>query len=897
MPARFRSCLALVLIAALPARADSVWVEGERPERAAVTRHPSWYDQVKRAELSGGDFITNWGESPGVMSYRVLITGSENREFWVRANPTPAQLSYRLNGGDWKAIDLEKGLQDRLNIAADDKVDLRFLAWVNVGRVSLKQGANTVEFRMDSANHNHGAIDCFVLADEPFTPRGTAKPGEAHSRTPKTEAENPGWFVFDPPSVPRASIAGFDLRTLNESMAGDGGFIGVNGDNFIHSKTKVPVRFWAVNGPASKHYDDLRREARMLAKYGVNLVRVHHGYFDGKTGALKSEEIAHAQDIVEAMKHEGIYTHFSIYFPLWLSPGPDNPVLQGYDGQKKPFAALFFDDDFQAQYREWWKALLTTPSARTGKRLIDEPAVFGAEILNEDSYFFWTFTDRNLPDPELRILESRFGDWLKHKHGFLEQALAAWEGVRLPRDRPDEGRIAFRPPWNIANERKARDKDTARFLLESQRGFYEATYKNLRTLGFRGLITASNWTTASQAILGPLEKYSYTSTDFIDRHGYFSCLAKGENSDWSIRNGHTYADRSALRFDPEQPGKPKEFAHPASDPQYGSKPSMISETTFNRPNRYRSEAPLFYAAYGALQDSDAIVHFAQDSPTWAVKPGYFMQPWTLMSPAMMGQFPAAALIYRNALVKPGAVLVDLDLNLEDLLSLKGSPLHQAAALDDLRRKDANGHSAGPATTEIDPLVHFAGRVTVDFTDKPGHVNLKNLAPFVQRDAQVVTATHGQLRLDYGQGILQINAPSAQGLSGNLRKAGRVRLADLTIESPLELGHIVAVSLDGAPIVRSKKILLQAMSEEKPAGFQTVAEADGTKRIVSLGTDPWLVREIAGNVAFHRPDAKDLRVSPLDSNGIALEATGRGDGFRLEPKTLYYLLTALNPSQH
>ena len=47
------------------------------------------------------------------------------------------------------------------------------------------------------------------------------------------------------------------------------------------------------------------------------------------------------------------------------------------------------------------------------------------------------------------------------------------------------------------------------------------------------------------------------------------------------------------------------------DPSYDNKPSMNSETTWNRPNRYRSEAPLYYAAYGALQDSDAIVHFAK----------------------------------------------------------------------------------------------------------------------------------------------------------------------------------------------------------------------------------------------------------------------------------------------
>ena len=39
---------------------------------------------------------------------------------------------------------------------------------------------------------------------------------------------------------------------------------------------------------------------------------------------------------------------------------------------------------------------------------------------------------------------------------------------------------------------------------------------------------------------------------------------------------------------------------------------MLSETTWERPNRFRGEAPLFYAASGSLQDTDAIIHFALD---------------------------------------------------------------------------------------------------------------------------------------------------------------------------------------------------------------------------------------------------------------------------------------------
>ena len=120
---------------------------------------------------------------------------------------------------------------------------------------------------------------------------------------------------------------------MNEKTAGDGGWIGVKGSQFVHSKTGEPVRFWAVNGPSSKAPDDLRTEARMLAKHGVNLVHIHHGYFDEK-GDPDPAAVRHAIDVVQAMKAEGIYSHFSIYFPIWLKPKPGTPWLKGYDGQK-----------------------------------------------------------------------------------------------------------------------------------------------------------------------------------------------------------------------------------------------------------------------------------------------------------------------------------------------------------------------------------------------------------------------------------------------------------------------------------------------------------------------------------------------------------------------------------
>ncbi len=326
------------------------------------------------------------------------------------------------------------------------------------------------------------------------------------------------------------------------------------------------------------------------------------------------------------------------------------------------------------------------------------------------------------------------------------------------------------------------------------------------------------------------------------------------------------------------------------DPSYDGKPSMISETTWNRPNRYRSEAPLFYAAYGALQDSDAIVHFALDTANWSVKPGFFMQPWTLMSPAMMGQFPAAALIYRKGLVATGDLMVDLDLKVGDLLDLHGTPMPQDAALDELRLKDVPKQTTLRPGNVIDPLVHFVGRTNVTFTERGGPSRLKDLRPFADRIRQVVTSSTGQLRLDYGKGVLTIDAPAAQGISGALRKAGVDALKDLTISSKMELGHIVAVSLDGKPLASSRRILLQAMSEEKSTDFRTEPAPGGEKKITSIGHDPWLVKELNGVVEFKRSDASRLKVTALDFNGDPVKLIGTASEIRLTPSTVYYLIT-------
>lgn len=889
---RFACTSLTLLFSTLAAQAAWIWVEGEAASKTNIRKHPWYYGQTKKEQLSGGDFLAHFDKAAaGEAEFRFQAPADGNYTFWLRANPVQSSLRYSLNDTPLTSVDFTKNQTDQVNIAADHAPDLRFLSWTEVGTAALRAGENRIRFVLDSANSHHGAIDCFVFTNEPFQPAGTLKPDQIAERKSQIAAENKGWFAWDPPAD-TFKPSPIDLRSLNESYAGAHGWIQARGEKFVYEKGGQPVRFWAVNGPPHELTGEALSEcARMLAKRGVNLARIHSGVFEEKTGQLKENEISRRHEVIAAMKKEGIYTHLSIYFPLWMKPEAGTGWQEGYDGNKHPFALLYFEPEFQKLYQQWWKTLLTS-KGNTGIRLVDEPALMGIELVNEDSFFFWTFNYENVPDAQMRKLEKMFGDWAAKKHGSIEQALTVWKGTRHTRDHAAEGRLGFRPLAVMFNEKSLRDQDTAEFLLQTQKGFYEHSVHFLRSIGYKGLITASNWTTANDDIFGPLEKLSYLAGDFIDRHGYFGCNHKGENAAWSIRNGDTYSDVSALLFENETPGGPKRFSHPVMDPMYNFKPSMISETTWERPNRYRSEAPLFYSVYGALQDSDCIVHFSLDSNRWQVKPRFFMQPWTLMSPSLMGQFPAASLIYRCGLVSTGELMANLPMKISEAVALKGSKLVQQANLDELRKADVSKAAALSSEAGTDPLIHLVGRTNVTIDEKAGTPEVKDLARYIDRNHGTVTSSTGEVKLNYEKGFLLLNAPAAQGASGNLREAGVIELKDLQIVADTDLEHICVVALDGKPLSSASRMLLQVMTEEKTTNFAAEPAGNGVRRISEIGTDPWLYREIKGSLKFTRADAKQLRVTPLDLNGYPAGPSVSAVEIQLRPETVYYFVEAM-----
>ena len=99
-----------------------------------------------------------------------------------------------------------------------------------------------------------------------------------------------------------------------------------------------------------------------------------------------------------------------------------------------------------------------------------------------------------------------------------------------------------------------------------------------------------------------------------------------------------------------------------------------------------------------------------------------------------------------------------------------------------------------------------------------------------------------------------------------------------------------VSLDGEPIARSRKMLLQVMSEERASGFATEDAGNGLRKITDIGRDPWQVKKLQGTVKFK--SGSELKIQPLDFHGYPKGDPIRGAEFKLAPETVYYLVTRM-----
>jgi hypothetical protein len=741
-------------------------------------------------------------------------------------------------------------------------------------------------------------------------------PGPAQAaQAPRPELDEQNSWAFMPPADKFTPDALLDLRSLNENVAGEKGFVRLSpdGNDFLLGDG-TPVRFWATGSDFDQAggADKLDEHFRFLAKLGVNMVRF--AAFPGVTeeGAkitdINDAAVDKAQRMVAAARKQGIYTFLTTYWALTVPP--ESWGIEGLPKGAAAWGLLFFDPKMQEGYKAWMRAILTRPNPYTGMPLSQDPAVAVIQAQNEDSLLFHTFS--GLPEGPRQRLCTQYGGWLKEKYGSLAKALAAWQGTTHPKDDFAAGQAGMYAIWefnspygdNPGPGKGRRMADQLNFLSWIEHKFYadmEAFFRD--ELGCRQLVNACNWRSGDPVLMEDLERWIYTANEVVALNRYTGVIHTGPNNGYRIDPGHYFQDVPVVT-------NPNTFPGAAKQPL--GHPFILTEAAWVNPTRYTAEGPFLLAAYNSLTGLDASVWSGVTATTWMLDPrrsfwpvvpgeaGYAVHKWDSAFPEVYGMYPANALAFRKGYVAQAREpVVYEERAMEDMWARKVPIIAEEGKFDPNRDEGAFAPQS-PVKQEVDRLAFLVGPVVVKFGGRSANNRVIDLSPYIDKSACIVRSVTGEIALDYKVGVCTLNAPRYQGAAGFLKAGGgRFDLADVSIATGNEYAAVSVVSLDGAPLAQSRRVLVQIGTVARLTGFVVQPETfkagdrgiDGYK-IVATGKPPWRIANTEVTLTISNPNLSKAVL--LDEAGYAARdvAASRGGAaltVKLPPDTMYLIL--------
>ncbi len=721
-------------------------------------------------------------------------------------------------------------------------------------------------------------------------------------------AEN--WF-FNPRLFRLRDDPVLDLSFLNEDQAGQSGFIGLSedGNNFVLGNGE-PVRFWAVSTTVQQNNPrDLEDHARFLAQRGVNMVRYHAALNpkgeNTEVTDVDDKVIDEIWQLVAAMKDEGIYTTIS---PFWPHAGhmgghvPEEWGIEGYAGDNVGlWGLLFFNEQLQKGYQAWIEKLYTEENPYTGIPLAEDPAVGIIQIMNEDSLLFWT--EQDIREPQRKILGQKFAEWLIDKYGDLETAYQSWDQVDHEDDNFAEGVVGLNIIWQMTQPQTGgmarRLDDQLQFYAETMYNFNEMMADFYRELGCQQLINPNNWRPADMIRLNDAERWSYTANEVIALNRYFTGgFHDGDHAGWRIDPGDTFGNTSATLI-------PRNL--PVNIKQVEGHPHMITESAWVDPLAYQAEGPLLIAAYQSLTGQDAYYWFNTGTVDYHKNPYHTWHQfedgqhpkikWNIATPATMGNFPAAALAYRQGYITEGEPVVSEKRAMEDIWQRKSPIIAEDSGYDpnrDLREIPERSQ----IEEGVDPLSYLVGPVRVKYGADPADSSvIEDLADYIDRNNKIINSVTGELSLDYGRGIFTLDNQYIKAVAGFASQEKDFNFGNIKMEIENEYISVIVTSLDGQKLQDSQEILIQAGTVVRPRDWEdkpySHARYPDAREVVNTGRLPWEISKNRVKLTFSEHPAISLaKVINLEGRvveEIEIENESGYFEFQLPENTMYVIL--------
>lgn len=382
--------------------------------------------------------------------------------------------------------------------------------------------------------------------------------------------------------------------------------------------------------------------------------------------------------------------------------------------------------------------------------------------------------------------------------------------------------------------------DWLAYLAETEQNYVAELTAHLRGLGVRAPIID---TQASYAGLGGIVRETDLS-DYIDMHTYWHHPVF-PGTPWHSRNW--YVTNSPLTAAPDGGTMPRLASY-----RVDGRPFTVSEYDHPAPQHHTGEMFPILAAVAAVQDWDGLFQFnwgsSEDNLTADRITGFFN---LATHPAKLATMPLAALLFRGGLVPAAADAAVLELPRDQVGEL------MADGLDSPRLWQQLGAAPG---------LFARRRMAVRLTDG-GEPRLLGAGP---APAAGVLSDQPPLRWSTDPGLVLIEAEQVAVAVGAL-PGRRVEVGPLTVEldaTPLGHATVGLISLDGAPLSRSRRLLLTAVGAAINTGMGW--NEAFTSVTNQWGTAPMRLESLRGTITL-QTEQTALTVTPLDGTGALTEA--------------------------
>lgn len=744
-------------------------------------------------------------------------------------------------------------------------------------------------------------------AQKKKTPAAPAEPPKGVQAAPTDTA---GWFPFEFPADD-TNLDTIDLTGFLDAPAGKHGFLTVRPDGHFYFEDGTRARFFGTNVGGKGCAPDKAQApviAARLAKYGVSLLRLHT--IDGQWGPLvenspgpelkfNAEALDRIDFFVNELKKRGIYIYLDLldYRQFRTAEGVahGDEFTHNWAGSMK--GASIFDERMIELQKQYATKLLTHRNPYTGLRYVEEPAVAVLETTNENSVFYF-FRSADMSHPYYREeLAKRWNRWLAGRYGDRAKLAVAWgEKALKAEEDPAKGTVVL--PFGMATRMQpegpkgkadpliaeARISDLYRFFAEIQRHYFKTMREHLKGIGVRIPIAGSN-----QSFFVADSRVEAGMNDWISRNQYWR---------------HPNVQAKPQMFNNEAmvgvdiPTQRNPFSDIVGTSAVG-KPQGVAEFNFPWPNEYRCEGLLMSAAIACLQDWDFFLLFSYGTDKGALS-NFNSQS----DPARWGEFPAAALMFHRHDVAAGRNEVHVAITEKDAYTprpderyAKGTNYRYLTFLSKTRNAFigdayrgtgdvvlASGPSAGAKVEGGTKVIRLAEKPWEEwlypkFVAEAQKLKLPGYERMDPAGTRLASDT-GELALDYGKALLTMNTPRTKGALGRLGAAGAIELDGMRVECQTGFAAIMASSLDGLAIGKSRRVLLTA-----------VARAENTEELLGVPTgksgptsgSAWALLNVGRSPVLSEPVRARVRLAvPGAATVYALDATGKRQG-KLEAK--------------